>query len=706
MFDFSTQNEQDSDPILLNNSPANDSGIAIENSLVIYDTESESEDADISARQNEETNSKKTKRYKKPLRPCVFCRKLQTQLKRHILKKHSDHTSVMPLLKMNSKEQDMFIAEFRRQGIREYNRNVLRSGNTNFMRERTPREPTMDDIPVMCAGCKGFFSKKYKSRHQAICPESGTNLMLPMVSLDRCQDFKHHSEGFKELLNTLHLDKIGNYLKTDEIILMFGSRSFSALKRKKDKKTEAKRSVRARMRLTARVYLAFQDEYSRQSEIVVSDKLSNAGDMYRRETITVLGRAIDRLSEKSNDDDKETAELSITGQKSGLKISILNLLKLTAKFLIGHFLIKNQDERSKAVVDFIQVLKLFENELFGDAYYELNFRKNVKDRKPINLPKNSDVQLLIEECNSIMSSIDVYDFSADCYVNIRSATATALIIFNARRGGEPVRLVRRQWEEALNGEWMEREDVPEDINENILVTYQTGKGADHLVPVMFPPETHMAMKYLTDKEVRKNAGVNITNEYVFASTQQSTSHASGWHCINDILKRLDIKGAINATKNRHRVASLLSHLQLSEKEKELVFKHFGHSKEMNENVYQAAAGSLQVATTGQKLLEIHAGTSKQKVPEKSTRNSKGSKKKEDVTSREFAKLPVNILAKSSKEVRNKEVKRKVLPEQEIKKMVRNLGVSRKTFKVLKIKGFVFREVCSKNLKNSVLFSKG
>ena len=128
---------------------------------------------------------------------------------------------------------------------------------------------------------------------------------------------------------------------------------------------------------------------------------------------------------------------------------------------------------------------------------------------------------------------------------------------------------------------------------------------DHLVPVMFPPETHQSMMFLTDETVRRHAGMLKENKYIFASTQMSDSHASGWHCINESLQQINLKGAINATKNRHRVASLLSKLQVSEKEKELIFKHFGHGAKINENVYQAAAGSLQLQTTGQRLLQIN-----------------------------------------------------------------------------------------------------
>lgn len=64
------------------------------------------------------------------------------------------------------------------------------------------------------------------------------------------------------------------------------------------------------------------------------------------------------------------------------------------------------------------------------------------------------------------------------------------------------------------------------------------------------------------------------------------------------------KGAFNATKNRHRVASILAKFNVNESEKQLVYEHFGHSKKMNQDVYQTAAGSRQIQTTGKMLLEV------------------------------------------------------------------------------------------------------
>ena len=139
----------------------------------------------------------------------------------------------------------------------------------------------------------------------------------------------------------------------------------------------------------------------------------------------------------------------------------------------------------------------------------------------------------------------------------------------------------------------------------------SGKGKDHLVPVFFPKETWKAMHFLCNETNRKQAGVSQKNKYIFASTRGSDSHITGWHCMNDILESLGMKGRINPTGNRHRVASLMARFDLSESEKDLIYQHFGHSKNMNLDVYQACPGSLQLKTTGKLLKQI-------KVHEKGT----------------------------------------------------------------------------------------
>ena len=215
----------------------------------------------------------------------------------------------------------------------------------------------------------------------------------------------------------------------------------------------------------------------------------------------------------------------------------------------------------------------------------------------------------MDECCLILESIDLYNHPCDSFVLVRSAVITILILFCARRGGEPVRLELYQWQEAIDGEWIAKEDLPDNFDQtSMLITYHTGKGGDHLVPVIFPGDTIAGMKYVTNPNIRLEAGVNLRNNYIFPSTQNSLGHASGWLEVNDILLRLNKKGAINATRNRHRVASLLAKFHLSQKEKDLIFQHFGHSEHMNKNVYQAPPGSQQLQSTGRLLSEISSNT--------------------------------------------------------------------------------------------------
>ena len=98
------------------------------------------------------------------------------------------------------------------------------------------------------------------------------------------------------------------------------------------------------MPFTARVLIAFKNVYSNQTEVKLEHKLENAADIFRCETILNLGEAIIEICEKPETVDTEVADSneSLTGQKSGLKISILNLLKYNAKYLIGCFPMKNQ----------------------------------------------------------------------------------------------------------------------------------------------------------------------------------------------------------------------------------------------------------------------------------------------------------------------------------------------------------------------------
>ena len=56
---------------------------------------------------------------------------------------------------------------------------------------------------------------------------------------------------------------------------MLGFRSYTALKRRKDRVIESLKTVRTLMRLLARVYLKFKSFYTQQLEVRLTDALNN-----------------------------------------------------------------------------------------------------------------------------------------------------------------------------------------------------------------------------------------------------------------------------------------------------------------------------------------------------------------------------------------------------------------------------------------------
>ena len=115
----------------------NDSGIVAESSLSLVVTDSKK---DVVKENQQDTPSNTTskqpsnvkQRYQKPSLPCLFCNKAQTQLKRHILKKHKGYPEVEPILSMNEKEQDFIIAQFRRRAIKQFNLALIKEGGKDL----------------------------------------------------------------------------------------------------------------------------------------------------------------------------------------------------------------------------------------------------------------------------------------------------------------------------------------------------------------------------------------------------------------------------------------------------------------------------------------------------------------------------------------------------------------------------------------------
>lgn len=118
-------------------------------------------------------------------------------------------------------------------------------------------------------------------------------------------------------------------------------------------------------------------------------------------------------------------------------------------------------------------------------------------------------------------------YDAHTFKTLRDTAVCRLTLFNARRGGAPSRMLLTEWEDAEKDSWIDKNQVKclDDPFEKALInrlkgTYQTGKGNNHLLPVLIPLDTIDAMKRLADKEIRELAGVAKDNPYFFCQHQQ------------------------------------------------------------------------------------------------------------------------------------------------------------------------------------------
>ena len=297
--------------------------------------------------------------------------------------------------------------------------------------------------------------------------------------------------------------------------------------------------------------------------------------------------------------------------KSGLKAGLHYLIKDAAEKCMGVYLGKNDDDSAAKVRKFMVLLKLRKDKIFADAMYNLNKRRNVKNRQPSEAPDEDDILTINEYIIKRMGEITNDSFlqiDMHLHVELRYCTNTRLIVFTGRRGGKPSCLTINEWKKAENDVWLDKKrlnEIPEEATNGAKITFQTGKRINRLLSLIIPKDTIKAMQVLCDQVVRSNAAVKESNSYVFPSTQQSDNHFSGGHSFDNVCQKLPIiKHNINGTKNWHRLNTLIAGLDLTENEMELAYAHFSYSGDINKNIYQVPQAHQQLLSMAKYLTSV------------------------------------------------------------------------------------------------------
>ncbi|XP_038062909.1 uncharacterized protein LOC119733401 isoform X2 [Patiria miniata] len=307
----------------------------------------------------------------KPKRPCPYCGIFQSQLKRHIVKKHKN--KVKAIQDLPKQKQKAEFRKLRLDGIYLHNKEVLQSPNNEdkLLRERKSKRPSST---VMCTNCHGFYSPRYFWSHKPQCTEESsvrpkavpTSLLQPVPGLVR--------DAFEaDILSGLRADDIGNICKSDAIIRTVGQRLYEKRKSKQDDLNGGQsNSVRADMRRLASLYLIFCRKNAKSGSPIT--ETGTAADMLNRQGFEVLRDTITSYTSTTKDltttaKDTTTTSPDPSGLKAGLKNVLFYLLMTTAKIIRGAYLLQGKDKLAKEVEHFVQALDLNRQMIFGDATY-------------------------------------------------------------------------------------------------------------------------------------------------------------------------------------------------------------------------------------------------------------------------------------------------------------------------------------------------
>jgi len=510
---------------------------------------------------------------------------------------HKDEDDVQTYKAAQGTERKLLSADMRKKGIFNENKAQAMKEDPKYQAERRNSVKNL----VLCSKCSGFYSRKMFHRHKVNCV--GDSSSLPSA-VDVKLMSNTNSKFNVSILSRFQNDEAGLLCKTDATIRSIGERLFERTKRKVDKEMETRKSVMNDMRLLAKLYISFNGQDN-------SPESTDSEVMFRRQNFCVLEASIEEVTTKPGADEN-------TDMKHGVKNKLFYLLRSAAQIIKATHLANCDDAKAKECENFVELLNLNQSQIFGDATYKINKIRQEKLRMPEQRACETEVAKLREH---IMTKITEYSneyniVDKSTFVALRDALCARITLCNARRGGEPSRLKISQWSDALQKRWIDKESIlgleewERGLFDTLLVCYMTGKG-NHLVPVLIPDDCVPGMKVITDPVTRKDVGVlpPSENNYIFANTEKSVYHVTGWDCIHKLCEEAGIENPelLTASKQRHRISTKYAQLEMSERDRGLFFSHMGHTGEVNKGTYQYPLPILEVVQVGNNLQKFDQG---------------------------------------------------------------------------------------------------
>ena len=402
------------------------------------------------------------------------------------------------------------------------------------------------------------------------------------------------------ILAAFHAGPVGELCRSDWAIQTVGQHQWA--KTIKDDKTGTMTAMRRlpHMVLECRKLILCSSDTNTSEDF-------DCEDMFRRKNFDIVTKALHNYSKGE------------TKCKASLQVGVSYLLRSSAETLRAVYLIREQDDRADELGKFLIILTNQWKNITNKANGEILMRSQEILRRPAQLPLEEDIMSLKEYsmtcCNKLLENETwtTFDFN-----QLRTLLVCRLTLFNARRSGEPAKLLLKDWSDAENGAWIDprfqRNLSPADqlLMGQYKLTYIPGKGKS-LVPLLFPEDLVPGMQKLVS--LRKHVGINPNNRFVFAATRGSTRPVMGNQCIAAVCLAAGVTesgrvtGAnetsrVTATKVRHRASTMYAGLDVPEKDRATFYRHMGHSAQINADNYQCPQAIQEVLIVGKHLANM------------------------------------------------------------------------------------------------------
>ena len=151
-------------------------------------------------------------------------------------------------------------------------------------------------------------------------------------------------------------------------------------------------------------------------------------------------------------------------------------------------------------------------------------------------------------------------------------------------------LALSDWSDARHDLWIDQArvkkmaPVEQEMFANLKVMYQTGKGNDHLVPVLVPTDVAPALCLLAQPDNRKAVDVLKDSPFLFPVVHAGSDHCSGYHSVRRVVNLAGIEdgSTLMAAKIRHYSSTHYAALDVPQNQRSYFYLHMGHSQQINE----------------------------------------------------------------------------------------------------------------------------